>query len=299
MAHILRNENLEIHVDLPQENYKFSRFDWTGKITTVKFRDIDVATIESPDYEDKDLFGKGFYNEFGIDTALGFDAAKVGGWFHKIGVGLLKKDDEQYLFSKAYEIQPAEFTTNAEASKISITCRSQAVNGFSYLLNKEIELLANGFVIKYRLENSGEKIIHTDEYTHNFLAINNDLMGRDYILKFPFQLQPEKFGAAVNPGEKIDIGPKEIKFNSSPQAQFFFSNLSGGETIDSSWELINLKRNVAIRETTSFQTDKVNLWGWQHVISPELFHQIAISPGQSAQWSRRFDVYMHSEAEIV
>lgn len=299
MPHLLKNENLEVHIDDPLENYNFSRFDWTGKIVKVKFQDIAVSTIESPDYENKNHFGKGFYNEFGIDTALGYDEAKTGDWFHKIGVGLLKKDDESYLFSKAYEIQPAEFTTSTEPNKIIITCRSQAVNGYAYLLTKEIELLESGFVIRYHLENSGEKAIRTDEYTHNFLAINNDLMGRDYILKFPFQLQPQKFDAAVNPGEKIDIGGKGIQFNSAPDAQFFFSNLSGGETIDSDWELINRKRNIAIRETTSFQTDKINLWGWQHVISPELFHQIAISPGQSAQWFRQFDVSHYSESAFL
>ena len=40
MAHILKNKNLEIHIDLPGENYNLSRFDWTGKIVKVKFQNI-------------------------------------------------------------------------------------------------------------------------------------------------------------------------------------------------------------------------------------------------------------------
>ena len=39
MAHILKNENLELHIDTPFENYNFSRFDWTGKIIKVKLSD--------------------------------------------------------------------------------------------------------------------------------------------------------------------------------------------------------------------------------------------------------------------
>ena len=152
MAHILKNKNLEIHIDLPGENYNLSRFDWTGKIVKVKFQNI-------------------------------------------------------------------------------------------------------------------------------------------YLLKFPFQLKPELFGETVNPEQKVDIGQKEIKFNGPPKEQFFFSNLTGGENVDAGWELINIKSKIAISETGSFQTNKVNLWGWGHVISPELFFSISVKSGQSIEWSRTYNVY--------
>ena len=103
-------------------------------------------------------------------------------------------------------------------------------------------------------------------------------------------MQPELFGAAVNPGQKVDIGQKDIKFNSSPEEQFFYSNLSGDETIDGIWELINLKSKIAISETGSFQTNKVNLWGWKHVISPELFFNVCVYPDQSTEWSRIYTI---------
>jgi len=70
MAHILKNKNLEIHIDLPLENYNFSRFDWTGKIIKVKFQNVYVSTIERTDCENEHHFGKGFYNEFGTVLLL-------------------------------------------------------------------------------------------------------------------------------------------------------------------------------------------------------------------------------------
>ena len=291
MPHILKNKNLEIHIDTPFENYKYSRFDWTGKIVEVRFQNIQVTSVESIDIQDDLIIGKGFYNEFGIDTALGFDVTEIGGWFHKIGVGLLKKDDSPYLFNKNYEIDPAEFNVISESNRLSIFCKSQTVNGYSYLLRKEIELHNSGFIIKYQLQNTGEKDIITDEYVHNFTAINNDLIGSNYILKFPFQLKPELFGETVNPEQKVDIGLNEINFSSTPKEQFFFSNLSGGENVKAGWELINLENNIGISETGSFQTNKVNLWGWKHVICPELFCTIIIRPGKSAEWSRNYHVY--------
>ena len=291
MAHILKNKNLEIHIDLPFENYKFSRFDWTGKIAKVKFEDIQLSSIERTDCQNEHDFGKGFYNEFGIDKALGFDETDMGRWFHKIGVGLLKKDSTQYQFHKKYEIDPATFKIIAESNKIVISCTSKTVNGYSYVLNKEIELHDSSFTIKYHLKNTGEKDIITDEYNHNFTAINEALIGKNYALKFPFRLKPELFDEAVNPEGKVDIGQSEITFSGSPQEQFFFSNLTGSENVRAEWELINLKSKIGISEIASFQTNKVNLWGWKHVISPELFFKIFLKPDQSIEWSRNYKVY--------
>ena len=291
MAHILKNEQLEVHIDLPGENYNFSRFDWTGKIIKVTYKNIDFAGIERTDCDNEHHFGKGLYNEFGIDTALGFNEAEIGGWFHKIGVGLLKKEDDDYLFNKNYEIKPAEFKITTQSNKIVITCTSATMNGYSYILKKEIALHATHFTITYYLQNTGEKDISTDEYVHNFMAINNDLIGENYILKFPFQLKPQLFGDTVNPEQKVAIGKSAIKFNSTPNEQFFFSNLSGTKKVAATWKLIHLKSTIGISETGSFQTNKVNLWGWKHVISPELFYTIHITPGQSTSWTRTYMIF--------
>lgn len=291
MPHILRNKNLEIQIDIPSENYDFSRFDWTGKIVDVKFQDIQLSSVESTDCQNETDFGKGFYNEFGIDKALGFDDAEIGGWFHKIGVGLLKKEDTQYLFSKTYEIKPAEFKIITEPHRILTNCTSKAINGYSYVLRKEIKLHDHGFTINYCLENTGEKDIITNEYVHNFTAINREVIGNNYILNFPFQLRPELFSDTVNPEQKVVFGKNDIKFNGSPKEQFFFSNLTGGENVDAEWTLINHDSNIGISETGNFQTNKVNLWGWKHVISPELFFNISLKPGQSSEWSRNYKMF--------
>jgi len=291
MAYILKNEHLEVHIDLPLENYGLSRFDWTGKIVAVKFQDVYLSGIERTDIENTDLIGKGFYNEFGIDKALGYDTAEVGSWFHKIGVGLLKKEDRQYSFANNYQIKPAEFRVKTLTNKVLIQCKSVAVNGYSYLLKKEIELFEQSFRITYELQNTGKKTIVTDEYNHNFLSINKELIGKNYILAFPFELKPELFDENVNTEGKVRLGEKEVSFTGTPKTPFFFSNLSGGKNVTAGWELTNLKTKIAIAETASFQTDKVNLWGCEQVISPELFFKISIEPGQSVQWSRTYNVY--------
>jgi hypothetical protein len=290
MAHILKNEILELEIELPEEGYSFTRFDWSGKITKVKFKGIDVSTTERTDDINENDFGKGLYNEFGIDSALGYAEATKGEWFHKIGIGLLKKDDDHYVFNKRYEIDPLDFKVSGDSKSITIECESELVNGYSYYLRKEIALIDDSFKVSYELRNTGEKPIVTDEYNHNFVAIKNENIGPDYILKFPFKLQSGSFNEYVNPKDKVEITTSKMSFKGEHDEQFFFSNLSGDKEVEASWELINLKSKIKISEIGNFNTNKINLWGWKHVVSPELFLKMNISPGDSKKWTRTYRI---------
>ena len=291
MTHIIKNDTLEVAIDTPLENYEGSRFDWTGKISSVKFKSLPLTTIEDTESKDVNFLGKGLYNEFGITNPVGYNETPKGGWFHKIGIGLLKKEHKDYLFHRNHLIKPARFDIAYEDRKIIIICKSELVNGYSYILKKEIRVSENSFTIDYSLHNTGEKKIITDEYVHNFMAINNALIGEDYTLKFPFPINPSLFDETVNNENAVEIGLDNITFNKTPEQQFFFSNLTGGKELEAEWTLTNLKANVGIKEIGNFKTDKINLWGWKHVISPELFFKISLIPGKSLEWSRKFEVF--------
>ena len=291
MTHIIKNNTLEVAIDLPLENYEGSRFDWTGKISVIKFLNIPLTTVEGPGSKNVNFLGRGLFNEFGITSPIGFEETPMGGWFHKIGIGLLKKEHKNYLFHRNHLIKPAHFDITYEDQKIIIVCKSESVNGYSYILKKEISIAANSLLIKYSLDNTGEKQIITDEYVHNFMAINNGLIGQDYELKLPFQIIPSLFDETVNSENKVEIRLNDITFNETPKKQFFFSNLTGGKEIEAEWTLKNLKANIEIKEIGSFKTDKVNIWGWGHVISPELFFKISAASKETIEWSRKFEVF--------
>jgi len=289
MTHVLKNKNIEIKIDLSHENYSFPRFDWTGKIAEVYFKDKPVSGFELIEDFDETKFGKGFYNEF--SKPLGFEEIEIGDWFHKIGVGLLKKEKEQYYFYKPHEAKPAEFAIIEETDKVICTCKSPNYNGFSYIFEKQIILKEGGFEVKYHLKNTGKKRIVTNEYNHNFVAIDEALMGRDYVLKFPFKIKPELFGETVNPEQKVLIGAQYLRFKDTPQKTYFFSNLSGGELVEAKWSLENAKSKIGISEKVNVQTDSINLWGTSYVISPELFVAIDIEPGDAKAWTRTYNIY--------
>ena len=291
MTHIIKNDTLEVAIDLPLENYEGSRFDWTGKISSVKFKSLPLTTIEDTGSKDVNFLGKGLYNEFGITSPIGFEETPMGGWFHKIGIGLLKKEHKNYLFHRNHLIKPASYDISYEDHQIKIICKSELLNGYSYILKKEITVSENSFTIDYSLNNTGEKKIITDEYVHNFMAINNTLIDKDYELKFPFPINPSLFDETVNGENKVEIGLDNITFNKTPKQQFYFGNLTGGEELKAEWILTNLKANIGIKEIGSFKTDKVNLWGWGHVISPELFFKISVDPKKTIEWSRKFEIF--------
>lgn len=291
MPHILRNDALELIIDLPFEGYRRPRFDWSGKIASVRYKGIQVSGKERLKVEDETIFGQGLYNEFDIQTALGYDEVERGEWFHKIGVGLLRKESGPYDFYHPYEVSPATFTINADADRIRISCQSARLHGYAYVLEKEIALLPDGFVVRYSLENVGANIIRTQEYNHNFLAFGAALMGPNYTLKLPFVVDQGMFGEGVNPEGKVRASGTDISFSDQPEETFFFGNLSGGNKVSARWALEHTVLGIGLSETVNQPTQAVNLWGERHVISPELFIEIEVAPGTTQTWTRAYSVY--------
>lgn len=287
MAHILQNQHISLHVDLPEEGYQLSRFDWTGKITRFLFKGQNMTGYELPDPNVPNQ-GTGLFNEFGIDQPVGFEEIAIGDWFHKIGVGLLRKKASTYDFKDAFEIRPALFEVYPREDQLTMECYSDFQNGFAYVLKKVIRLETDGFSIHYQLMNKGKKAIKTNEYVHNFMAINNHPINPSYSLHLPFKTEPSSFIETVNPENLVNIGEREVSFLGNPRVPFFFSNLAGGKPVKASWTLENKTQKISLSETGSFKTEAVNLWGWGHVISPELFFQIDVAPGNLFNWSRRY-----------
>lgn len=290
MPLILGNKNLELQIDRPGENYIAPRFDQTGKISKLSYQGIQVGTTELPSNNNPERNGSGFYNEFDIDHPSGFKQAQRGEWFHKIGVGLLRKNSDQYEFGQPYEMKPADFQIDGSKDKVTITCKGQNLNGYGYQLSKVIRLLENGFRLEYRLENTGDKTLNASEYVHNFIGIGQSELGEDYSLNLPETINPGVFHKVVNPDEKVQFQGNEARFSGNHKDPFFFSHLFGSHATRAHWKLVNTGYNLAISETGDFKASKMNLWGWRHVVSPELFIRIILNQGESHSWSRSYQI---------
>ena len=139
--------------------------------------------------------------------------------------------------------------------------------------------------------NRGSKTLYTNEYVHNFISIGGAPIGPHYQLYTPFTIHPSLFIEYVNPENLVDIHQDAVDFKGTPSQPFFFSNLSGGVQVPASWTLKHTDIGIGISETGDFRSDAINLWGMRHVISPELFKQINLAPGQSTRWSRTYHIW--------
>lgn len=291
MSISLKNLLLELEIQEPGKRYSGSRFDWTGQISQIIYKEKHTfCTNETTNHSLTNELGRGLYNEFGIDLPFGYDDCAVNSEFPKIGIGFLRKDDNSdYNFFRPYSIFPAIFSTVQNKNAVVFNCKTKTYNGYGYNLIKEIVLKGHEFSINYKLFNSGTKPIITNEYIHNFLAINYRLIDKSYSLYFSAQLQTN--GEVVNPEEKIQFNHQTINFESAINKEFFFSNIIPPATNDISWKLQNHIDKIGISESCNFSPQKVNLWGQSHVVSPEIFFKINLEPGESIEWQRNYEVF--------
>jgi hypothetical protein len=287
---LLKNKHLTIEVDNPGSIYNGTRFDWTGFIRQVTFNNITFFSAETENNTTAQAIGAGLCNEFGIVRPIGYDNCPVGQQFPKLGVGLLtRENDEPYRFFKPYPCIPAQIKVLQNSTRrVSFISEIQLTRGYAYKLEKTIKLEDNCLIINYSLHNTGTEIIDTNEYCHNFLAINHSDVSSDYKLQLSFPIEQNNFGETVNPEQAVSIGINTFNWSKTPSQPFFFSNIGKPVDADFNWKLTNTKHMVSISEKVSPTPAEMNLWGIKHVMSPEMFVNICVKPNEMFQWQRKY-----------
>jgi len=294
MAIVLENSMLRLTIEEPGLVYKNSRFDWTGNISQILFENkFTFCSAETTKEFDSKRHGQGLYNEFGIVKPIGYDDCAVGEKFPKIGVGLLtKKNNDAYNFLTAYEIDPFDIQIEKGKEWIKYTVIPKDCRGYSTKLIKKIGLSGNSFTIDYVLENTGTQNIQTNEYCHNFIAINRSDIDEHYTLRVPCEIiKPSSMIEAVNHENAVILNTNSVNFNFTPEKDFFYSPLTEFHSENGEWEITHDSIGVGMKENTDFIPEIMNVWGSKHVISPELFIKIDLEPGQKLKWRRNYKFY--------
>lgn len=194
----LENDSVSMEIYLPDPAkgyYQSTRFDWSGMIYSFKFRGHEYFGIWRPaDNNSGKNEGLGPVNGY-IFPGLGYSEAKVGGEFIRIGVGVLKKpDEEKYRAFSDYEfIDHGKWTTRSGKEWVEFRHEVNRTSGWGYIYTKTIEIHEKepGFTISYKLQNTGRRLIETDQFNHNFLLIDSGLTGSDFKISFPFKCIPD------------------------------------------------------------------------------------------------------------
>lgn len=294
MGITLKKGDVRLRIERAGEKYRACRFDRNGTVVSAKFRGVEFLSDERPFLmRNRARFGRGLHNEFGIKTCVGYDEAGVGDWFPKIGVGWLKKTDKPYRFFDTYELDPIDFAVKEEAGDRAVfSCVSGVRNGWGYEYSKEIALEADGFRMRYTLENTGEKTLATEEYAHNFIRIGGAKLGPRYRLSLPWCPDRARFEEFVDPEGALNLFGDELGFNRKAKKVFFIGGLSAGIAegagLKAEWTLSDDARGLSLSERGSFLPSAVNLWGHGGVISPEMFFSFSVEPGNIIAWERQY-----------
>jgi len=306
----ISNKQLRVKIYLPDPVngfYKGARFDWSGIINKVElgnhtfygqwFSKID-PTVRDVSYKDDDILvsvntsAMGPAEEF--QTPLGYDNAKEGDSFVKIGVGVLKKrDDTRYAFANLYDIiDHGKWSVKQTANSIEFTQElSDRATGYGYLYKKTIRLLDDKpeMVIEHSLKNTGTLPIKSLLYDHNFTLFDN-LPTADISVTVPYEIKSTRGpdpGAAVITGNRFAYAKAvENTERVTGGLQGFGSNVS-----DFDFKIENHKAGTGIRIQGNRPLQNANLWSIRSVVAVEPFIQIAADPGREFTWQYTYTFY--------
>src|ERR1700677_1473321 len=176
----ISNAVLQVKLYLPDAEHGFyrgTRFDWSGVVADLQYKGhsyygpwFTATDPKIPDfiYKGSDIVAgpcsaiTGPVEEF---SAVGFDEAKPGGTFLKIGVGLLRKpDDAHYTAYRLYEIvNGGEWRVKKSKDAVEFTQElHDASSGYGYIYHKKISVAAGKpqMLIEHNFKNVGTRAIH-------------------------------------------------------------------------------------------------------------------------------------------
>jgi hypothetical protein len=276
--------------------YQGTRFDWSGQIYSLKTLDHEYFGQWFPKYDPKlhDAI-MGPVEEFLTDGAgLGYDEAKAGGTFIRIGVGVVRKPQEsKYERFKTYEIvDPGKRTVRTGKDFITFTQALRDDNGYSYEYTKTVRLAKNKpqMEIEHALKNTGKKTIQTSQYNHNFFVIDGKPTGPDSSVKFNFDLRDPK-PTPEGPGE---VRTREITYRRElNQGESVFKELEGfGKTSsDYDFHVENRSAGAGVHITGDQPLSKMVYWSIRSVFCPEPYVDIKVEPGKTHKWTYTYQFY--------
>ena len=280
--------------DLQSGYYRGTRFDWAGQISSLRWKNHEYFGQWFDKYDPTlhDAIA-GPVEEFLTDgSALGYNEAKVGETFVRIGIGAARRtDDKEYQRFNTYEIvDPGTRTTKKTADKIEFVHElKDSGSGYAYVYRKTLRLAKNTLVIEHQLQNTGRKRIDTSVYDHNFFTLDNQTTGPDFVVRFPFELTPLK-----PLSDLAAIRGKEITFNKVfERGQTVYTELGGFGTKPSDYDIRieNRQTGAAVHITSDTPLLKVVFWSAWKTVCPEPYIDVSADAGKSSSWRITYELY--------
>ncbi|HEY3841195.1 MAG TPA: hypothetical protein VGL72_31705 [Bryobacteraceae bacterium] len=307
--------NSQIHAvlylpDAQRGYYRGTRFDWSGVIASLEYKGHNYygpwfqrmdPKVHDFIYDGPDIVAglasaiSGPVEEYASGgTTLGYDEAKPGDTFLKIGVGALRKPEEaRYDHYRAYEVvDPGKWSIKKGPDWIEFLQEINGPAGYAYAYRKTIRLAKDKprMILQHSLKNTGRRAIEANVYNHNFLVLDKQPTGPDFEISFPFEIK----SARPPNGELAAIRANRIVYLKTLQNQDTVStNVQGfgGSAKDFDIRIENRKVGAGMRITADRPLLRASLWSIRSVLAVEPFIGMAIEPGGEFTWTLTYDFY--------
>jgi hypothetical protein len=310
------NGQLKARVYLPEAKsgfYRGTRFDWSGVIGSLEYRghnyvspwyqDTDAKVLDFEYRGDKIVTGPsttmlGFPEEFSTAPSkipLGWDEAKAGGTFVKIGVGVLRKpDDAIYDHTRLYPIvDGGHWSVKRKSNSIEFTqLLRDAQSGYGYTYVKKVSLTPGKaqLVIEHSLKNTGTKLLRGQVYDHNFTRWDDMPPGPDYRISLGFEARLEELAA----GAPLSFKGRSVTFSRplvDKDTMRFTPTGFGATAADYDFRIDNRKLGIGLHFSADQPLAQLAIWGMRTVFAVEPFIAFNIEPGAEFRWKLVYDAY--------
>ena len=307
----ITNGEIRARIYLPDRNrgfYRGTRFDWSGVIHSLQFGGHDYygAWFNNTDpsvhdfiYEGEDIIAgpcsaiTGPVDEF---KPMGWEDAKPGGTFIKIGVGALRRptDNEAYDNYHLYEIADAgKWRIKRKRDSIEfVQTLTNPSSGFGYVYRKTVQLTSGKpeMVLRHSIKNTGTRAIMTNVYNHNFLVLDGRPPGPGVSITVPFQIlssgHPDTRLAEIRGNQIIYLDILKDRERVATALQGFSDSMKDNQ--------IRIE-NKAVGAGLTIQSDRPllseSLWSIRSVIAMEPFIAISIESGREFTWTSTYEYY--------
>lgn len=291
----ISNGLIEVKLYLPDARsgfYRATRFDWAGVVSSLR-------------YKNHEYFGQ-WYNKHDPKVhdaiqgpveafdPIGYDLAKPGETFIKIGVGTIRKiNTNPYRFTSPFEIvDGGEWKVRARKNRIDFTHTLDDGSGYSYIYKKTLLLARNKpeLVLKHRLKNVGKKLIATSTFNHNFFMIDKEPTGADFTISLPFDIENEAVAKSL-----ISFDNKEMRYlrdlKKGESTMEYPKGYTGDKVGDYDITVENRKTGSGVRITADRPLSNFMFWSIPTTLSPEPFIKVNALPGKTFKWNIKYQFY--------
>jgi hypothetical protein len=296
-AHIT-NGVLSAELYLPDPikgSYRATRFDWSGIIRSLTYKGHDFFgqwyEVHDPLVHDAITGPVNVFQSSG--SAIGYEEARVGGTFLRIGVGHVEKPDEPvYRETNTYKVaDPGTWRIDQKPGSIRFTQELSPRGGYGYSYSKTVYLTPGKpeMVLLQELKNTGSKPIDTTVFNHGFFQIDREPAGPGLIWTFHFQPRtPQDFS------DIAEIRGNQIAYLRELKAgERLLVLLEGyGSSVEGHhFTLENLKTGAGVRVAGDHPITRLTFWSRRMAYSPEASIHLHVAPGKVEKWQTQYEFY--------